>query len=70
MLVSHSPFLCCSNLAEDVFKLQHLLDCHILKYRDDIEELTNAAGKEEQIEKKLAVLQVILTAYMASMPLA
>ena len=22
------------NLAEDVFKLQHLLDCHLLKHRD------------------------------------
>ena len=22
------------NLAEDVFKLQHLLDCHLLKNRD------------------------------------
>ena len=45
------------NLAEDVFKLQHLLDSDILKCRDDIEELTSAAVKEEQIEKKLAVLQ-------------
>ena len=44
------------NLAEDVFKLQHLLDCHLLKVRDDMEELTNSAVKEEQIETKLATV--------------
>jgi hypothetical protein len=27
-------------LAEDVFKLQHLLDCNLLKFREDIEDLT------------------------------
>jgi len=37
------------NLAEDVFKLQHLLDAHILQHRDDVEELTAAAVKEEQV---------------------
>lgn len=46
------------NLAEDHFKLQHLLDCNILNHREEIEDLTNAAVKEEQIEGKLAVLQV------------
>ncbi len=46
------------NLAEDVFKLQHLLDCNILKYREEIEDLTGAAVKEEQIENKLAAIQV------------
>lgn len=45
------------NLAEDVFKLQHLLDCHILQHRDDIEEITAAAVKEEQIEGKLAGIE-------------
>ena len=44
------------NLAEDVFKLQHLLDCKLLKVRDDMEELTSSAVKEEQIEGKLAVV--------------
>jgi dynein heavy chain, axonemal len=32
------------NLAEDVFKLQHLLDANILKCREDIEDLTGAGG--------------------------
>ncbi|KAK9865923.1 hypothetical protein WJX84_001850 [Apatococcus fuscideae] len=43
-------------LADDTFKLQHLLDCHLLEHRDDIEELTTSALKEEQIETKLAAL--------------
>jgi len=46
------------NLAEDVFKLQHLLDCNILKCREEVEDLTNAAVKEEQIETKLAAVQL------------
>ena len=46
------------NLAEDVFKLQHLLDCKLLKVRDDMEELTNSATKEEQIEGKLATVSL------------
>ena len=46
------------NLAEDVFKLQHLLDCKLLKVRDDMEELTNSAVKEEQIEGKLATVSL------------
>ncbi|PSC73956.1 flagellar outer dynein arm heavy chain gamma [Micractinium conductrix] len=41
------------NLAEDVFKLQHLLDADLLARRDDVEDLTNAAVKEEAIEVKL-----------------
>lgn len=44
-------------LADDVFKLQHLLDCNILHHRDEIEELTTAAVKEEQIEIKLAGIE-------------
>ena len=46
------------NLAEDVFKLQHLLDCNVLACREEIEDLTNAAVKEEQIETKLAAVEV------------
>lgn len=46
------------NLAEDAFKLQHLLDCKLLKVRDDMEELTNSAVKEEQIEGKLATVSL------------
>lgn len=45
------------NLAEDVFKLQHLLDCNILKHHEEVEDLTGAAVKEEQIELKLAGIQ-------------
>ncbi|KAL4452763.1 hypothetical protein ABPG75_008425, partial [Micractinium tetrahymenae] len=41
------------NLAEDVFKLQHLLDANLLARRDDVEDLCNAAVKEEAIETKL-----------------
>eukprot|EP00878_Enallax_costatus_P041459 GHUV01048245.1.p1 GENE.GHUV01048245.1~~GHUV01048245.1.p1 ORF type:complete len:369 (+),score=142.53 GHUV01048245.1:96-1202(+) len=44
-------------LADDVFKLQHLLDCNILHHRDEIEELTTAAVKEEQIEIKLQSIE-------------
>lgn len=40
-------------LAEDVFKLQHLLECNILQHREELEEITNAAVKEQQIETKL-----------------
>lgn len=32
------------NLAEDVFKLQHLLDCNILANREEIEDLTSESG--------------------------
>lgn len=44
-------------LAEDVFKLQHLLECNILRHREELEEITNAAVKEEQIETKLAAIE-------------
>jgi hypothetical protein len=37
----------------DVFRLQHLLECNILNYQEELEEITNAAVKEEQIEGKL-----------------
>lgn len=30
------------NLAEDHFKLQHLLDCNLLRHREEVEELTGA----------------------------
>jgi dynein heavy chain len=40
-----------------VFKLQHLLDCHILQHREELEEITTAAVKEEQIETKLAGIE-------------
>jgi hypothetical protein len=40
-----------------VFKLQHLLECNILRHREELEEITNAAVKEEQIETKLAVIE-------------
>lgn len=46
------------NLAEDAFKLQHLLDCKLLSKREDVEELCNAALKEEQIEIKLNAIDV------------
>ncbi len=36
---------------------QHLLDSNILAYREDVEELTGAAVKEEMIEVKLAQLK-------------
>ena len=36
------------NTAEDVFKLQHLLDAHLLAHHDEIEELCACAVKEEQ----------------------
>jgi hypothetical protein len=36
-----------------VFKLQHLLECNILQHREELEEITTAAVKEQQIEIKL-----------------
>ncbi len=33
------------NLAEDAFKLQHLLDANLLAHRDAVEELCSAAVK-------------------------
>jgi hypothetical protein len=44
-------------LAEDAFKLQHLLECNILQHREEVEEITNSAVKEEQIEIKLAAIE-------------
>jgi dynein heavy chain len=44
------------NLAEDVFKLQHLMDANLLKVSEDIEDLTTAATKETQVETKLAAI--------------
>lgn len=41
----------------DVFKLRHLLDANILKYRDDIEDLCISAVNEAEIESKLGVVQ-------------
>ena len=41
------------NLAEDSFKLGHLVEAGLLKRRDAVEELTSAALKEEAIEIKL-----------------
>jgi dynein heavy chain len=37
MTVTHHDL----NLAEDVFKLQNLLDCNILAHREEIEDLTS-----------------------------
>ena len=37
------------NTAEDVFKLQHLLEAHLGEHRDEIEELCACAIKEEQV---------------------
>lgn len=44
-------------LADDVFKLQHLLDCNILRHHEELEEITTAAVKEEQIEVKLSGIE-------------
>jgi dynein heavy chain len=44
---------CKFNLAEDAFKLQHLLDANLLARREDVEDLCTAAVKEEAIETKL-----------------
>jgi dynein heavy chain len=40
-----------------MFKLQHLLDAHMLKHREEIEDLAAAAVKEKAIERKLEVLK-------------
>jgi len=44
------------NLSEDVFKLQHLLDADLLSRYEELEELTSAAVKEEQVEVKLVAI--------------
>lgn len=45
------------NLSEDVFKLQHLLDADLLANYEELEELTSAAVKEEQVEVKLGAVE-------------
>lgn len=40
-----------------LFLVQHLLDCNILGSREEVEDLTGAAVKEEQIETKLGTLE-------------
>ncbi|GBG77441.1 hypothetical protein CBR_g23890 [Chara braunii] len=42
------------NLAEDIMKLSHLFESNLLAHREEIEELCNAATREEQVELKLA----------------
>ena len=41
------------DLSEDVFKLKHLLACNLLKFNDDLEDMTTGASKECGIERKL-----------------
>ncbi len=43
-------------MAEDVFKLGHLLEANILGKREAVEDLASAALKEEAIEQKLAAI--------------
>jgi dynein heavy chain len=48
-----------------------LLDCHILQHREELEEITTAAVKEEQIETKLAGIESDWVALnLVSAPLA
>lgn len=42
------------NLAEDFFKLGHLLEAGLLRKRDLVEDVGNAALKEEAIEIRLS----------------
>ena len=44
------------NLAEDVFKLGHLLEAQLLAKREAVEDLATAAIKEEAIERKLGAI--------------
>ncbi|GKT28686.1 Dynein heavy chain, partial [Aduncisulcus paluster] len=48
--------LCGVELTPDIegFTLQHLLSAPLLEHKEDIEDITNAAGREEDIEAKLA----------------
>ncbi|KAK9794950.1 hypothetical protein WJX73_010224 [Symbiochloris irregularis] len=41
------------NMAEDVLRLQHLLDAQLVKHQEEVEELCSCGVKEEQIEIKL-----------------
>jgi len=52
MAITGSTF----SLSEDVFKLQQLLDANLLANYEELEELTSAAVKEEQVEVKLAAI--------------
>jgi Dynein heavy chain, N-terminal region 2 len=54
----HSPLVhgFAQRVQEEVFKLQHLLDANLLKWREDVEDLASAAIKEKQIEVKLGAL--------------
>jgi dynein heavy chain len=45
------------NLAEDAFRLQHLLECGLLAHREEVEEIAGAAVKEEAVETKLAAIE-------------
>ena len=45
------------NLAEDIFKLQSLLEADLLAHREELEELAAASIKEEQIETKLGAIR-------------
>lgn len=44
------------NLADDTFKLGHLLEAGLLRRKDAIEELVSSASKEEAIEIKLSAI--------------
>ena len=43
-------------MAEDVFKLKDLLEAKLLVHREAVEEIANAAVKEETIENKLKLI--------------
>jgi len=45
-------------LVEDVFKLQHLLDAHLLAFTEEVEELAGSAAKEAQVEARLSAMEV------------
>jgi len=41
------------NLAPEEFKLNDLLACNLLQFQEDLEDMTNGASKESNIERKL-----------------
>ena len=45
------------NVHSDTFKLSTLLEADLLEFNEDVEDITNSATKELQIEEKLAVIQ-------------
>ena len=45
------------DMAEDTFKLQHLIDANLLPKQEEIEELTGGANKEAQVETKLEQIE-------------